>query len=229
MIRAAARLWPDLPVAGHFVGFFSIMAEGPSPRTGRSVVLQDVVGGGTGAPGPRRLASPEPATPGGGPVGTTRGGMTMAGGPGLDAVDTHMSNVGLLSAEVCELEYPWRLVRSELVPGSAGRGRWSGGLGLRRTYEVLAATQPVVLYCEQTDRRWPPWGAAGGEDGRPTRLIVRDPAGRRIRVASKATVVLEPGSTVTIVTGGGGGYGDPRDAQPSATARRIVTELRERA
>jgi len=194
MIRAAARLWPDLPVAGHFVGFFSLMAEGPSPRTGRSVVLQDVVGGGTGAHGPRRLPS----------------GAVVPGGDGLDAVDTHMSNVGLLSAEVCELEYPWRLVRSELVPGSEGRGRWSGGLGVRRTYEVLAAAQPVVLYCEQTDRRWRPWGAAGGGDGRPTRLIVRDPAGRRIGVASKATVILEPGSTVTIVTGGGGGYGDPR-------------------
>ena len=207
MIRAAARLWPDLPVAGHFVGFFSLMAEGPSPRTGRSVVLQDVVGGGTGAHGPRRLHAQGTAGPGGGP-----GGMTMPGGDGLDAVDTHMSNVGLLSAEVCELEYPWRLVRSELVPGSAGRGRWSGGLGLRRTYEVLAAAQPVVLYCEQTDQRWRPWGAAGGGDGRPTRLIVRDPAGRRIVVASKATVILEPGSTVTIVTGGGGGYGDPRVA-----------------
>jgi N-methylhydantoinase B len=185
MVRAATSLWPErVPVAGHFVGFFSLMAVGPSPRDGRPVVLQDVVGGGTGA---------------------------HAGGPGLDAVDTHLSNVGLLPAEVCETEYPWRLVRSELLPGSSGRGRWVGGRGVRRTYEVLAAPQPVVLYCEQTDARWRPWGAAGGADGAVTRLIVRDPAGRRLRARTKGTIKLEPGSTVTIETGGGGGYGRATD------------------
>ena len=190
MLRAATSLWPEqLPAAGHFVGFFSLMAVGPSPRDGRPVVLQDVVGGGTGA---------------------------HDGGPGLDAVDTHLSNVGLLSAEVCETEYPWRLVRSELLARSGGRGRWPGGRGVRRTYEVLAAPQPVVLYCEQTDPRWRPWGAAGGADGTVTRLIVRDPAGRRLPALTKGTITLEPGSTVTIETGGGGGYGRP----PDPTLRR---------
>ena len=203
LVRAAARLWPEVAVAGHFVGFFSIMAEGPSPRTGRPVVLQDVVGGGTGAHGPRRFPD----------------GRLEPGGDGLDGVDTHLSNVGLLSAEVCELEYPWRLVRSELIAGSEGRGRWSGGRGLRRTYEVRAAAQSVVLYCEQTDPRFRPWGAAGGEDGAPTRLIVRDPLGRRIKVRSKSTLRLEPGSTVTIETGGGGGYGPHVGTVPSRSRR----------
>jgi N-methylhydantoinase B len=190
MIRAATSLWSErVPVAGHFVGFFSLMAVGPSPRDGRPVVLQDVVGGGTGA---------------------------HAGGPGLDAVDTHLSNVGLLPAEVCEMEYPWRLVRSELLPGSRGRGRWPGGRGVRRTYEVLEARQPVVLYCEQTDPRWRPWGAAGGADGGVTRLVIRDPAGRRLPAPRKGTIWLEPGSTVTIETGGGGGYG--RASHPTLRA-----------
>ena len=190
-VRAATTLWPEVAVAGHFVGFFSLMAEGPSPRTGRPTVLQDVVGGGSGAHGPRQYPD----------------GRTVSGGDGLDAVDTHLSNVGLLSAEVCEVEYPWRLVRSELIRWSGGRGRWQGGRGVRRTYEVLAEPQRVVLYCEQTDPRFRPWGAAGGEDGSPTRLIVRDPSGRRLRVASKGTLTLAPGSTVTIETGGGGGFG----------------------
>lgn len=193
MVRAAARLWPELAVAGHFVGFFSIMAVGPSPRTGRPVVIQDVVGGGTGAHGPRHSAA----------------GGAVAGGDGLDGVDTHLSNVGLLPAEVCETEYPWRLLRSELIAGSEGRGRWRGGRGLRRVYEVLAAPQAVVLYCEQTDARFRPWGGDGGGDGTPTRLVVRGPSGRRIRVPSKGTMTLQPGATVTIETGGGGGYGPP--------------------
>jgi N-methylhydantoinase B len=193
MVRAAARLWPELAIAGHFVGFFSIMAVGPSPRTGRPVVIQDVVGGGTGAHGPRRAPD----------------GHQAPGGDGLDGVDTHLSNVGLLPAEVCETEYPWRLLRSELIAGSEGPGRWRGGRGLRRVYEVLAAPQAVVLYCEQTNPRFRPWGGDGGGDGTPTRLVVRDPAGRRIRMPSKGTITLQSGSTVTIETGGGGGYGPP--------------------
>jgi N-methylhydantoinase B len=203
MVRAAAALWPEVAVAGHFVGFFSLMAEGPSPRTGRPTVLQDVVGGGSGAHGPRRYPD----------------GRVAPGGPGLDAVDTHLSNVGLLSAEVCEVEYPWRLIASEISRGSAGNGHWPGGRGIRRTYQVLAEPQRVVLYCEQTDPRFRPWGAAGGEDGTPTRLIVRDPSGRRIRVPSKGTLTLAPGSTVTIETGGGGGFGAPAAARPTGAAR----------
>ena len=67
--------------------------------------------------------------------------------------------------------------------------------------------QTVVLYCEQTVERFRPRGAAGGGDGRPTRLEVRDRRGRPIDVPPKTTIVLEPGSTVTIVTGGGGAWG----------------------
>jgi N-methylhydantoinase B len=189
LLTAAGRIWPDLEVGASFVGFFSLMAEGRSPKTGRPVVIQDVVGGGTGGHGPRD---------------------DRPGDDGLDAVDTYMSNVALLPAEVCETEYPWRLVRSELVTGSGGRGRWDGGRGLRRTYEVLGERpQRVVLYCEQTDPAFRPRGASGGGDGTPTRLDVRDPRGRRIPVRSKATVTLEPGSRVTITTGGGGGWGAP--------------------
>jgi N-methylhydantoinase B len=187
LLEAAGRLWPELQVGASFVGFFSLMAEGLSPKTGRPTVIQDVVGGGSGGHGPRG---------------------DRPGGPGLDGVDTYMSNVALLPAEVCETEYPWRIVRSELVEGSGGRGRFDGGRGLRRTYEVLGdASQPVVLYCEQTDPRFKPKGASGGGDGTPTRLEVRDRGGRRMRARSKETITLEPGSTVTIVTGGGGAWG----------------------
>ena len=73
------------------------------------VVLQDILGGGTGG----------------------RRGLD-----GMNAVDTYVSNCGLLSAEVCETLYPWRVERTELIPDSAGAGRFRGGLGLRRTYRA---------------------------------------------------------------------------------------------
>jgi N-methylhydantoinase B len=185
LLQAFGHLVPERVAAGGFVGFFSIMAAGPSPLHGRTVVLQDVVGGGTGG----------------------RRGLD-----GIDAVDTYASNCALLSAEVCETLYPWRIERSELIAGSAGDGTFRGGLGLRRVYRALAE-QESVLYVDQSKPEFAPTGLAGGLPGAPSRLRLRVD-GRLRRVPTKATVLVPKGAEVIVETSGGGGWGPPaeRDA-----------------
>lgn len=151
------------------------------------MVLQDILGGGTGG----------------------RRGLD-----GMDAVDTYVSNCGLLSAEVCETLYPWRVERTELVPGSGGAGRFRGGLGLLRTYRALA-DQRTVLYLDQTDPRFAPRGLAGGRPGAPATLDVRS-GGRRRRVPTKATAFMPEGAEVTVQTAGGGGWGRPSERDREA-------------
>jgi N-methylhydantoinase B len=182
LLQALGRLVPDRVAAGSFVGFFSIMAAGPSPLHGRTVVLQDVLGGGTGG----------------------RRGLD-----GLDAVDTYASNCALLSAEVCETLYPWRVERSELVRGSGGAGRFRGGLGLRRVYRALAG-QESVLYIDQTNPDFAPQGLAGGFPGAPSRLALRV-GGRRRAVPTKTTTFVPEGAEVVVETAGGGGWGPPEE------------------
>jgi N-methylhydantoinase B len=187
LLQALGRLMPDRVAAGSFVGFFSIMAAGPSPLHGGTVVLQDILGGGTGG----------------------RRGLD-----GMNAVDTYVSNCGLLSAEVCETLYPWRVERTELIPDSAGAGRFRGGLGLRRTYRALAPQQ-TVLYIDQTDPRFAPHGLAGGSSGRPAGMRVRGDAIRR-GVPTKTTLLIPEGGEVTVETSGGGGWGRPAERDPVA-------------
>jgi N-methylhydantoinase B len=187
LLAALARIAPERAAAGSFCGFFSIMAAGPSPLRGGTVVLQDILGGGTGA----------------------RPGLD-----GMDAVDTYVSNCGLLSAEVCETLYPWRVERTELVPDSAGAGTFRGGFGLRRIYRALAG-QPTVLYIDQTDPAFAPAGLAGGRPGRPAKVSLRV-GGRARRIPTKTTLVVEEGSEVVVETAGGGGWGGPADRDPSA-------------
>ncbi|HXF74226.1 MAG TPA: hydantoinase B/oxoprolinase family protein [Actinomycetota bacterium] len=189
LVRAAGNLWPDRAVASGCVAFFDVNLESVSPRTGRTSVMMDVVGGGTG--GHRR-------------------------GDGLDGVDTYLSNVALLPTEVAEAEYAVRIVRTELVPGSQGRGEHHGGLGLRREYLILDRPQVATVYAEQTDPRFPPAGVRGGMAGAPTRLEILDPEGRRLAVPTKVTLTLQPGSVIRVETSGGGGYGDPRRRDPAA-------------
>ena len=191
IIRAASALWPERAVASSTVAFFGLNMESISPRTGLPSVMAEVVGGGTGA---------------------------HRGGDGLDGVDTYMANVGLMPVEVAETGYSVRILRTELIPGSQGDGRFRGGLGLRREYQVLGHESTVTAYSEQTDPSFAPRGAMGGTDAAPSRITVLDPQGRAVPVASKATLILAPGAIIRVETSGGGGFGDPAARDPALSA-----------
>ncbi|MBI2238233.1 MAG: hydantoinase B/oxoprolinase family protein [Actinobacteria bacterium] len=187
LLQAASSIWPEKAVGGSTVTFVGMSIEGTSPKTGRPAIMTDVVGGGTGG---------------------------HRWDEGLDGVDTYLANVALLPVEVAEAEYSVRILRSELIPGSQGLGEQSGGLGLRRDYQVLGRPHTATVYCEQTDPRFPPRGVLGGRSGAPTRLTIFGPDGEVIPTPSKVTLVLAPGSIVRVETSGGGGYGDPAKRDP---------------
>lgn len=182
LIRAMGDLWPDTAVASSSVGFFGVNLASTSPVTGRASVMADVVGGGTGAT----------------PLGD-----------GIDGVDTYMSNVGLMPAEVVETNYRVRILRSELMPESRGTGRHQGGMGLRRDYQVLDQDTRATYYSEQTRSDFAPEGRAGGTPGAPARIWLIGPDGTPEPAPSKASVVLPAGTILRVETSGGGGYGEP--------------------
>lgn len=184
LIRAMQQIWPDRAVASSTVSFFCFNAGSTNPSTGLPSVMADVVGGGTGG-------TPE--------------------GDGLDGVDTYMSNVGVMPTEVVETNYNIRIRKTEFVPGSQGAGKYSGGLGLRREYEILEHPQHVTFYAEQTDSRFAPEGAEGGERATGTTITVIGPDGEEIETPRKTSRRLDPGTIVRVQTAGGGGYGDPAD------------------
>jgi N-methylhydantoinase B len=204
LLAALGQLSPERVAAGSFCGFFSIMAAGPSPLRGETVVLQDILGGGTGG----------------------RRGLD-----GMDAVDTYVSNCGLLSAEICETLYPWRVERTELIPDSAGAGTSRGGFGLRRVYRALAS-QSTVLYIDQTDPAFAPPGLLGGRPGRPSRLSLRLGRGTR-RIPTKTTLTVPEGAEIAVETAGGGGWGPPRgrpaEALEADVRDGLVSAARKRA
>lgn len=182
LIRALAALWPEVAVASSSVTFFCINIGSTSPTSGRPSVLADCVGGGTGA---------------------------TSTSDGIDGVDTYMSNVGLMPAEVAETNYQVRVLRTEFMPGSGGAGKYRGGMGLRREYEILDHAQRVTYYGEQTHGEFAPEGAAGGLPGKQTTVTVFAPDGSVLDLPSKGSVNLDAGSIVRVETAGGGGFGDP--------------------
>ena len=127
------------------------------------------------------------------------GAGATAGADGLSGVQVGMTNTLNTPVEAVEAEYPLRVERYALRGGSGGAGRHRGGDGLVRSVTVETAAT-VSLLTER--RRHAPRGVAGGEDGQPgvNRIDGAD-------VPAKVTREVDPGTTVTVETPGGGGHG----------------------
>jgi N-methylhydantoinase B len=116
--------------------------------------------------------------------------------------------------EALEVEYPLTLMRYELVEGSAGPGRFRGGMGLRRVYRAEA---PCRVRLDLTRLRSHSWGLLGGLAGASSRIV----CGPGV-VFENADAVLHKGQWFEIITPGGGGYGPPTERSPVAIARDLA-------
>ena len=106
--------------------------------------------------------------------------------------------------------------RHELRQDSGGPGRFRGGMGVVRAYEMPSAGAFSVL----TDHALvPAAGLQSGESGAPTRWeVVRRESTQPVSptFGSKVTAFpLEADDVIHIATQGGGGYGDPLEREPA--------------
>ena len=131
----------------------------------------------------------------------TIGGGTgaHAGGRGLDAVHSHMTNTLNTPAEVLEMTYPLRIRRYAIRRGSGGAGMYHGGDGIERCYEFLADAAVTVL---SERRELAPWGLAGGSHGQRGCNELNGAA-----LAGKCEVDVHTGDRLSIRSAGGGGWG----------------------
>ena len=113
--------------------------------------------------------------------------------------------------EIHETEFPLRVTRFEVWTDSGGPGRFRGGLGSLREYEVLEDVSVPVDAAKGARRGLaPPWGVAGGKAARPGNVAVNG-----VPVPERAIeVILKPGDRLTVTMNGGGGYGDPFERDP---------------
>ena len=191
IIRALESALPERVTGAHFGTYSSVRFRGRRPN-GRIFDVHDSGHGGWGA---------SAAHDGAGPF------RTMAHG------DTR-----LVPLELQESLYPFRYEELTLRQDSAGAGRFRGGLGFRKTYRILAHCTLEVLF----DRvKFPPWGVQGGKDAAAGQVTIVKPSGETTVVYKTRNHPLEPGDSVSIETGGGGGYGPPAE-RASELVRRDV-------
>jgi len=128
------------------------------------------------------------------------------------------------SVEVIEAKFPLRVRRYTLnTEGGVGAGEHRGGYGLVREYEILADGCTVHAGFGRT--RNLPWGMAGGQPGSANALILTREDGRSESHGRITGLNVGKGDLVALVTGGGGGWGDPAKRPRGAVAADLRKEL----
>jgi N-methylhydantoinase B len=193
MFGALAQILPDrVPAAGE--GGNTVVSIGGYRPDGRPFVIVDMICGAWGG-------RPDK--------------------DGVEAITNPSQNMSNTPVEVLEAQHPIRIEEYALVPDSCGAGRYRGGLGLRRSYRLLADEAHLQL---RSDRmRFAPYGLAGGRPARPTRNTLESDGEERAMPA-KFAHRLRRGELILHEQAGGGGFGDPLARDPEAVLADVRNE-----
>lgn len=172
----------------------TVIAE-QNPETGtRSVMVIQSLVGGTGA---------------------------RQGADGVDGRDSGLANLYNTPLERSEADSDVVVEAYGLRPDSGGAGRWRGGTGLEMRILIRRAGTAVLgRGLERFVFR--PWGVAGGGPGAVCRVILNHGMPGERDLGKLDMYVAEAGDRVTILTAGGGGFGDPFERDPAAVLRDVV-------
>lgn len=109
--------------------------------------------------------------------------------------------------------------RMELMPDTAGAGRFRGGMAMRKDVRLLADEGLVTNLGDRNENA--PYGLEGGLPGALAQTVLNPDGANETRLHSKGTYRLKKGDVVSMRTAGAGGFGDPLKRAPEAVLRDV--------
>ena len=192
IFRALAPALPERVPAAHKGDMGGYAIFGMNTKTGRRYVCQNIIGGGWG------------------------------GRPFEDGVSAAVSmcqgDVKNTPIELQELYYPLLYECHAFRTDSGGAGKYRGGIGV----EVKVTPRENCFLSRNTDRiKCPPWGLAGGGEGAVNETRIRRHGKEETLPGKFSHLLVQPGETITFLTAGGGGYGEPAERAAEAVKRDL--------
>jgi N-methylhydantoinase B len=185
VLRALASFVPEKRIAGGS-GSAALVLGGRDAHRGRTYVHYEIFSGGTGA---------------------------RSGKDGVSATAFHLSNCKTAPVEIIESEFPVRVERFEVLRDSGGAGRWRGGLGFARDYQILSDD---VRFSMRTDKHVvEPWASDPAKPGAKGSCLINPATAEERRLPSRfGDQRLKAGDILRLERPGGGGLGNPLERPP---------------
>lgn len=194
MTGALMKASPELMTAPSSGIIVPVVVADTDPDTGnRNVTVVEPLVGGTGA---------------------------FAGHDGVDARENSMANLSNHPLEIIELEIGVIVREYDVRIDSAGPGEWRGGTGQVLTFELLH--DDSLVFARGMERmRFVPWGYGGGGSAAPLRAILNRGRDNERELGKLDALSVNAADTVTFLSPGGGGFGDPFRRDPQAVRRDV--------
>lgn len=129
---------------------------------------------------------------------------------GVSVLDSFVVNVMNTPVEMVEAEFPIRIRRYELHEESGGAGKYRGGMGIRRDWEMLCQEATVNLRSDRFLHSAP--GINGGSPAKPSQAWLNpDTSDAKPQRSKVAKLLLRKGDVFSVKYGGGGGRGKPHE------------------
>jgi N-methylhydantoinase B len=149
-------------------------------------------------------------------LNTSLGGTSQHDGAAVVMAMNHFTPGA--PVEIFESEYPLRVRAFELVRDSAGAGRYRGGLGYAREFEVL---EDSVLTVRSSNHAFAAQGFRGGLAPPASRVILNPYRPDREELGTLETRQLKAGDIIRFERSGGAGFGPPRERAPEAVREDV--------
>jgi len=193
LLGALVQAIPDRVPAAAGANALAMFMGGVDPLTGEAYVCSELGTGGFGA---------RPSK------------------DGIDVLHADVINAMNVPVEAIEMDFPLRIHRHSLWKDSGGAGRYRGGLGYEKIFELLRGEMSVTHRGEHHFRA--PWGLLGGRPGRNSLSTVLTADGREEVIPGKRVFTLHAGERIHVRAAGAGGYGDPLERPPARVLNDVL-------
>ncbi|MGD9912542.1 MAG: hydantoinase B/oxoprolinase family protein [Rhizobiaceae bacterium] len=186
MWRCLAKVVPERLAAGHFASICGTFVGGIHPDTGRQYTIIEPQIGGWGA---------------------------SDGRDGNSAIFSGFHGETYnCPAEINEARNGLIVDRMELNTAPGGEGKYVGGRGIVMDYRIRGDNG--FLTAGYTRFKFPPWALSEGNDGSPNYVQYLGKDGTSERYAFVSGLTTHTDDVIRVVTGSGGGFGDPKERDP---------------
>lgn len=192
IVLTLTRLAGKKSIANSGTGITLTMG-GKSLATGKPYIQYEIMGGGSGAVD----------------------GDDGVEGPGQ--LHGSQKTIKSVPIEIVESEFASRMLRYEKIPDTCGAGKYRGGLAFIREYLILDETARVTL----RGNRILASGVDGGLPGTENYAVLNPGTPKERLLPTRTVLTLKKGDVLRLVSGGGGGVGNPLERE----RRKVIEDI----